>query len=589
MKRLKIHTMNDKESGAQVPPVGQNIGQGKSVGDNRAGQNVLQELRASVQDSEDNARLGLGDTFLPVDGFRPEIRDIFRDTAIGYDAHRDKCVLAALEAVAIVTGYKVSAKLKFMPYTNHASLYGLLIDESGGVKTAVNKYYMGPVDKLDQKARRRFHREKEKYNSLTPEQQKGETKPVKDLLMTKSYTPERLTQLASTSTTGVSFYKDELSGFYRSIGKYSANGKSEHIEQQLSLFDGILEANDRVSDMDDLMESRDTAFSTYGTIQPDVFDDIFIPLIQSKNGYFNRFLFVYPEPRKHQYIDCFTEVKCKPETWEAVINDVAQCPAGTVYEFEEAAGFRYAEYINKYVIDEENKDLYSTDPFTAYLRRNRVNILRLAITIHVLNDWRSSVITDKEMDMAIRMQITFNKYAKKCLERLPSPKRSREVEDSPAELIKMAYRMNMAKGKPASAVNQSALAKMVDVSQAYVNKIKSSMISSGEITDDDSGDSVQKPSEKAEETKKDKVAVPDVGDETPNEESEISPETTGNEVHGGDNAVSPDTSHNEEPVEGEKPPTPPLPPDKAESEGVPDSDNSKIPPDDDGGDGYAWK
>ena len=126
------------------------------------------------------------------------------------------------------------------------------------------------------KARRRFQQEKEKYNSLTPEQQKGEKKPVKNLLMTKNYTPERLTQLASTSTTGVSFYRDELSGFYRSIGKYSANGKSEHIEQQLSLFDGILEANDRVSDLDELMESRETAFSTYGTIQPDVFDDIFI-------------------------------------------------------------------------------------------------------------------------------------------------------------------------------------------------------------------------------------------------------------------------------------------------------------------------
>lgn len=581
--------MEDKGSGAQVPPVGQNIGQGKSVGDYRAGQNVLQELRASIQNSEDNARLGLGETFLPVDGFRPEIRDIFRDTAIGFDAHRDKCVLAALEAVAIVTGYKVSAKLKFMPYTNHASLYGLLIDESGGVKTAVNKYFLGPVDKLEMKARRRFQNEKEKYNSLTPEQQKGEKKPVKNLLMTKNYTPERLTQLASTSTTGVSFYRDELSGFYRSIGKYSANGKSEHIEQQLSLFDGILEANDRVSDLDELMESRETAFSTYGTIQPDVFDDIFIPLIQSKNGYFNRFLFVFPEPRKHQYIDCFSEVKCKPETWEAVINDIAQCPAGTVYEFDEAAGFRYADYINKYVIDEENKDLFSSNPFTAYLRRNRVNILRLAITIHVLNDWRSSMITDREMDMAIRMQQTFNKYAQKCLDRLPSPKRSREVQDSPAELIKMAYRMNMARGKPASAVNQSALAKMAEVSQAYVNKIKSSMISSGEISDDDADDSVKKGSEKVEEPKKDIIVDSDGCDETLKEENETSSVTSENEVSGGDEVVSPVSAYSEEISQGERPPTPPLPPDKAESEGVPDSNNSKIPPDDDGGDGYAWK
>lgn len=581
--------MEDKESGAQVPPVGQNIGQGKTDSDNRAGQNVLQELRASVKNSEDNARLGLGERFLPIDGFRPEIRDILNNAAEDYDAHRDKCVLAALMSVAMVTGYKVSARMPFQKFTNHAGLYGLLIDVSGGVKTAINKFFLSPVEKLDRKARRRYKNAIDKYNALTPEQQKGETKPVKDLMMTQNYTPERLTQLDLTSTTGVSFYKDELSGFYKAIGKYSASGKSEIIEQQLTLYDNILEANDRVSDMDELAESRETSYSTYGTIQPSVFDEVFVPLIQSGNGYFNRFFFVFPEPRKHRYVDWQAEVKSNSEEWEAIINDINQCPAGTVYQYEEAARYRYAKYLNEHVIEAENKDLYSNDPFTAYLTRNRPNILRLVITIHVLNDWRSPIITDQEMDMAIKMMVVFNEYAKKCLDRLPSPKRSREVEDSPAELIKMAYRMNMAKGKPASAVNQSALAKMVDVSQAYVNKIKSSMISSGEITDDDSGDSNEKPSEKVEETKKDKIAVPDVGDETPNEESEISPETTGNEVHGGDNAVSPDTLHNEEPVEGEKPPTPPLPPDKAESEGVSDSDNSKIPPDDDGGDGYAWK
>lgn len=478
-------TQDDKIILAKSDSVGQNDVECKKDVEN-VGLKDLQELRASIKDSEESAILGLGENFLPVDGFRPEIREIFKDTAISFDAHRDKCVLAALEAVAMVTGYKVSAKLKFQPYTNHASLYGLLIDESGGVKTAVNKYYMEPVEKLERKARRNYAKEKREYEAMSPEEQKGESRPVPNLIMTHGYTPERLIQLASTSSTGVSFYKDELSGFYRSIGKYSANGKSEHIEQQLSLYDGILEANDRVADVDDLRESRETAYSIYGTIQPDVFDEIFIPLIKSKNGYFNRFLYVFPEPRKHQYIDCFTEVKCKSEVWETVIYDIAQCPPGTVYEYEEAAGYRYKQYINKYVIDEENKDLYSTDPFTAYLRRNRVNILRLAITIHVLNDWHSPVITDKEMDMAIRMQQTFNKYAKKCLERLPSSSRSKAVEDSPAEAIKMMYRLNMAKGNPASAVNQSDLAKMLGVSQAYVNKVKSTMIKDGDINDDDS-------------------------------------------------------------------------------------------------------
>lgn len=578
--------MDANESGAQVPPIGSNIGQGKSDGNNKAGLEVLQQLRASVQDSEDNARLGLGKRFLPIDGFRPEIRDILNNTAEDYDAHRDKCVLAALMSVAMVTGYKVSARMPFQKFTNHAGLYGLLIDVSGGVKTAVNKFFLSPVEKIDRKARRRFKTAIEKYNSLSPEQQKEETKPVKDLLMTQNYTPERLTQLDLTSTTGVSFYKDELSGFYKSIGKYSANGKSEIIEQQLTLYDGILEANDRVSDLDELAESRETTYSTYGTIQPSVFDEVFVPLIQSGNGYFNRFLYVFPEPRKHKYVDWQAEVKSSSEEWETIINDIHQCPFGTVYQYEEAARYRYAKYLNEHVIEAENKDLYSKDPFTTYLTRNRPNILRLAITIHVLNDWRNPVITDKEMDMAIRMMQVFNEYAKKCLEHLPSSSRSREVEDSPAEAIKMMYRLNMAKGKPASAVNQSDLAKMLGVSQAYVNKVKASMIKDGEITDTDTGGSTQDPSEAVEETIKEETAVPEGGIEPPKEESTPSSEATGDEMQG-DNEVSQAPSHSEDSTEGEKPPTPPLPPDKPD--GNQEHDNSETPPDVDGGDGYAWK
>ena len=544
--------MAKDDSGAKVPPAGQNLGQGRTDIES-ARPNVLQELRASVKDSEDNARLGLGEIYLPIDGFRPEIRDILNNTAEDFDAHRDKSVLAALEAVAMVTGYKVSAKLKFQKYINHASLYGMLIDVQGGVKSSINKFFMDPVLKLDRKARARFRREMNTYNSLSLEDQKNEERPVPNFLVTQGFTTERLQQLDSTSSTGVSFYKDEKSGHYKSIGKYSANGKSEHIELELTLFDGVLEVNDRVSDFDDVRESRETAYSTYGTIQPTVFDEIFIPLIQSKNGYFNRFLYVFTEPRKHRYIDCFSEMKSKEEEWEAVINDIAQCPSGTVYEYEEAAGFRYAQYINKHVVDEENKDLYSENPFTSYLSRNRANVLRLAITIHVLNDWRSPVITDKEMDMAIRMQQTFNKYAQKCLSRLPSTSRPKAAEDSPAEAIKMMYRLNMAKGNPASAVNQSDLAKMLGVSQAYVNKVKSTMINNGDITDDDSSETVVTPADPAPaEVTQQSQEPAEVQEPGSTVSAEGDGETTGKE-----NAVIP---AEEDTLESQDSPTPSVPP-----------------------------
>lgn len=561
--------MDVNESGAKVPPVGQNIGQGKSDGDNKAGLKVLQELRASVKDSEDDARLGLGKTHLPIDGFNPELREIMNNVAWDYDVHRDKCVLAAMEAVAMVTGYKVSATLDFVDYENCAMLLGLVVDVSGGGKSTVNRFFMKPVENLNAKAKRRYQKAKREFNELPLDQQKGAEKPYPDLLVTNNYTAERLVQLDNTSSTGVSFYRDEMSGFYRSIGKYSSSGKSDVIEQQLTLADGRLEANDRVSDGDELTETKETAFSMFGTIQPDVFDEFFVPLIQSKNGYFNRFNYVFTEPRKRRHLDCYSKIKSDPKVWEAFINSLTQIPSGTVYTYDAAAGFRFTQFINEHVIDVYNKDLYSEDYFTSYLTRNTRAILRMAIIIHVMNDWRSSVITEKEMKMAIEMQETFNEYAKKLLARVPCSSRSKETDESPAELIKAVYRRNNAKGKPASFVNQSNLATMIGVTQAYVNKIKASMIRDGEISDDDSkedtsvsDDAVVQAPEQAgsqtsepEEIQDSETAETDLEiSETPEKSNEVVPEGEGSlesqdsptpsvppKIRSGDDSVGGDT------------------------------------------------
>lgn len=565
--------MGKDDSGAKVPPAGQNLGQGRTDIES-ARPNVLQELRASVKDSETNARLGLGELYLPIDGFRPEIQEILNTVAWDYDAHRDKCVMAAIESVAMVTGNKVSATFN-KKWTNNAMLMGLVVDDSGGVKSAINEYFMTPVEDINAKAKKAYNKAIKEYNNLTYEQQKDEEKPYPDLHVTNNYTPERLAQLDNTSTIGVSFYRDEMSGYYRGIGKYSSSGKSDAIEQQLTLGDGRIEANDRVSDGEELTVTKKTAFSMYGTIQPDTFDDFFIPLIQSKNGYFNRFHFVFPEPRKQRHIDLFDKVKTDPKVWETFIYDLYQnIPPHTVYTFEEAANYRFANYVNEHVIDVTNQDLYSKDFFTSYLRRNTRGVLRLAIIIHVMNDWKSPVITEREMKMAIEMQQTFNKYAQKLLNRIPSSSRTKQNADSPAEAIKMMYRLNMAKGNPASAVNQSDLAKMLGVSQAYVNKVKATMIKDGDLSDDDSRESAvtateQTPIEVTQQSQ-DPAEVQESGS---TDSAEGDGETTGK-----DNAVIP---AEEGTLESQDSPTPSVPP-KIRS-GDDDGGNVHVSPDEDSG------
>ena len=439
-------------------------------------QTILAELNSDILQNTINAQLGLGEKYLPIDGFRPCVQRILNSVAYDFDCHRDKAVMAALMTVAGTVGKK--ATLVSGKYRNHPQLYGVLVDRPGGVKSIVNNYFLRPLEYLNRNAKDRWNRKK---RELLLDDPNAEV-PLPSIYMTKDVTPERLKQLLVSSKTGIFEFHDELAGMFADFGKYSKTGSSD-MEMRLSLYNGQVEAPDRKGDDEFLIEPEETSYSLYGTIQYKTLQRYFKPIVERENGGFDRFLFVECPSRKMRYSSIAENFTHDPEEWKTIIYDLDKVPDGREYFLSQGAIERYDKFFNE-IIDKLNADPEGADFLTQTLRRAGQNCLRLSLVIHLLNDWHEIEITPEEMDMAVRMMRVFCKNAEICYHKIYEEDKKKEEKKPTITLsnqVRQFYMLMSMQGKTAADINQSALAKMFGCSQAYINKVKSALIREGLI------------------------------------------------------------------------------------------------------------
>ena len=427
-------------------------------------QTILAELNSDILQNTINAQLGLGEKYLPIDGFRPCVQRILNSVAYDFDCHRDKAVMAALMTVAGTVGKK--ATLVSGKYRNHPQLYGVLVDRPGGVKSIVNNYFLRPLEYLNRNAKDRWNRKK---RELLLDDPNAEV-PLPSIYMTKDVTPERLKQLLVSSKTGIFEFHDELAGMFADFGKYSKTGSSD-MEMRLSLYNGQVEAPDRKGDDEFLIEPEETSYSLYGTIQYKTLQRYFKPIV------------VECPSRKMRYSSIAENFTHDPEEWKTIIYDLDKVPDGREYFLSQGAIERYDKFFNE-IIDKLNADPEGADFLTQTLRRAGQNCLRLSLVIHLLNDWHEVEITPEEMDMAVRMMRVFCKNAEICYHKIYEEDKKKEEKKPTITLsnqVRQFYMLMSMQGKTAADINQSALAKMFGCSQAYINKVKSALIREGLI------------------------------------------------------------------------------------------------------------
>jgi hypothetical protein len=179
-------------------------------------------------------------------------------------------------------------------------LYMAIVAPPGASKTPALKAMFSNLEACDAHYYAEFLKEKKEYREQTAaykNQQKGgslkEPLPPKlQQFLIKDSTIEMVIKILSYNPDGCCILADELSGFLKRFNRY---GENDEVQKWLELWSGSPVLMQRISRDEDKVQKP--FCSIIGGIQPGVLESL-SSQDNEHNGFYHRFLFVYPEPQK---------------------------------------------------------------------------------------------------------------------------------------------------------------------------------------------------------------------------------------------------------------------------------------------------
>lgn len=238
----------------------------------------------------------------------------------------DYTATAILTAVSTAIGTSVKLSVK-SGWSEYASLFVALIGNAGANKTHPINTVFQPIriiDKqrhLDYETAYSFYMAYEKLPKKDKESEEQIFCPKLEKSILSNFTPEVLNKRLEENPRGCTVVSDELATFFEAMNNYS---KGDQIGVYLSFWSNQPTTIDRIGNAIPLFISK-PYLSIIGGLQPRVLNTAF-PQNKLNNGFFQRFLFAYPDDalkapindneqnaklaKKYQrYIeDCFTQL-----------------------------------------------------------------------------------------------------------------------------------------------------------------------------------------------------------------------------------------------------------------------------------------
>lgn len=225
--------------------------------------------------------------------------NIFKDLAIDLNKSLnfpiDYTGTAILTAIATVIGTSVKIRVK-SNWFEYASLYSCLIGNAGANKTHPVNTIFAPIKDFDKINHDNFASrlmDWSKWNKLPKADKEANTEPPFPVL-TKSvltnFTPEVLYKRLDENLRGCTVLSDEMATFFDGMNNYS---KGDQIGVYLSFWSNQSTTIDRIGNPIPLF-IQNPYLSIIGGLQPRVLANSF-PAQKLNNGFFQRFLFAYPE------------------------------------------------------------------------------------------------------------------------------------------------------------------------------------------------------------------------------------------------------------------------------------------------------
>lgn len=334
--------------------------------------------------------------------------DIFPDDILNYIQaqfiQHEYLAGFALGAVSSLIGNSCQLNANF-GYTVKPIIYMTVVAPPGASKSPAMKVMYKPLEEIDSRFYKEYNTEKKDYyiklaeykNKDKRDNTKEPTKPVMSQLLIKDSTIEMLIKILSFNKRGCCLLADEFSGFMKRMNRY---GDNDELQKWLELWSGSPVLMQRIGRDEDKVENP---FCTViGGIQPGVLD-MLSNNDNEHNGFFHRFLFLYPDPQlKPDWQQHFVPSHLKQGYTDLVYKLNNYRDMDRSYSLSDGANSLYGQWFNN-----KNKkyNISTSDHVKGIIAKYQDYCLRFSLIIEVMNnpDDFTNVVSNQSMERAIRL------------------------------------------------------------------------------------------------------------------------------------------------------------------------------------------
>jgi hypothetical protein len=241
----------------------------------------------------------------PIEVFPLLFRDLAKDLNTSLKFPIDYVGTAILTAVATAVGTTAKVRVK-NNWFEYASIFSCVIGNAGANKTHPINLIFGAIRELDKKRHDEYVQKFNEYiaygNLSKAEKAEITETPKPSPILNKSvmtnFTPEVLYKRLQENLRGLTVVSDEMATFFEGMNQYS---KGDQISVYLSVWSNQPTTIDRIGNPIPLFITN-PYLSIIGGLQPRMLGGSF-PIQKLNNGFFQRFLFAFPESNFKQPIN----------------------------------------------------------------------------------------------------------------------------------------------------------------------------------------------------------------------------------------------------------------------------------------------
>lgn len=393
---------------------------------------------------------------MPIDGFPSFIQDLINECSSIYGTHADLWSFAFFAATSTAIGQSVILKTRF---ENPPLFWIAVVAPSGMGKTPPLDFALQQIHDIDYSIYTEYQVQMKQYEKEVSQWQKSkglpkpeEPPPCKQYILVDS-TPEAMSQALEAHPRGITILREELHGWFLDFGKYTKSGEQQNM---LSSWSQQVYKTKRVGRKGEFIKKPN--INVYGGIQTGLLTEM-AKDNRAVNGFLQRFCFVFPDKiEAPAYNKNELSYEFKSRYRKYITNLLEVTSYREEIRLSSEAELLYEVFYNK------NRDLINSGKQPDYISectsKFNIIVLRAAVLFHcskqACNGYDSNYINAPTMQAAINLTEYFRITANKVYGIISQTNSNQK---------------DVAKYLAALDNSQTDIAKIMKVSQPYINKI----------------------------------------------------------------------------------------------------------------------